>query len=93
MLGRTRIATFREVTLPLVMPGIAAGGALVFLTTMKELPATLMLQPTGFETIVTYIWLVQGSGNYGSAAVPALVLVGLSALSMFVILARGRYDG
>ena len=93
MLGRSRIDTFREVTLPLVMPGIAAGGALVFLTTMKELPATLMLQPTGFETIVTYIWLVQGSGNYGSAAVPALALVGISALSMFVILARGRYDG
>lgn len=93
MLGRTRFRTFREVTLPLVMPGIAAGGALVFLTTMKELPATLMLQPTGFETIVTYIWLVQGSGNYGSAAVPALLLVAISALSMFIILARGRYDG
>lgn len=92
-LGRSRVSTFRDVTLPLVLPGIAAGAALVFLTTMKELPATLMLQPTGFETIVTYIWLVQGSGAYGSAAVPALVLVAISALSMVVILARGRYDG
>jgi iron(III) transport system permease protein len=92
-LGRSRLATFREITLPLVAPGIAAGGALVFLTTMKELPATLMLQPTGFETLVTYIWLVQGSGNYGRAAVPALALVGLSALSMAVILLQGRDDG
>ncbi|MFB6122496.1 MAG: ABC transporter permease [Haloferacaceae archaeon] len=92
-LGRGNLATFRHVTLPLVLPGIAAGGALVFLTTMKELPATLMLHPTGFKTIVTYIWQVQGSGNYGSAAVPALLLVAISGLSMFVILARGRYDG
>ncbi|MFB6070218.1 MAG: ABC transporter permease [Halanaeroarchaeum sp.] len=92
-LGRSRLSTFRRVTFPLVLPGIAAGGALVFLTTMKELPATLMLHPTGFKTIVTYIWMVQGSGNYGSAAVPALILVAISGLSMFVILARGRYDG
>ncbi|MFB6132863.1 MAG: ABC transporter permease [Halanaeroarchaeum sp.] len=92
-LGRSQLSTFRRVTFPLVLPGIAAGGALVFLTTMKELPATLMLHPTGFKTIVTYIWLVQGSGNYGSAAVPALALVAISALSMFVILARGGYDG
>ncbi|MFB6081402.1 MAG: ABC transporter permease [Halanaeroarchaeum sp.] len=92
-LGRSNLSTFRSVTLPLVLPGIAAGAALVFLTTMKELPATLMLHPTGFKTIVTYIWMVQGSGNYGSAALPALVLVAISGLSMFVILARGRYDG
>ncbi|MFB6081588.1 MAG: ABC transporter permease [Halanaeroarchaeum sp.] len=88
-LGRGRFETFRAVTLPLVLPGIVAGGALVFLTTMKELPATLMLHPTGFDTIVTYIWLVQGSGNYGSAAFPALLLVAISGLSMVVTLARG----
>lgn len=85
-------SAFRRVTLPLIAPGIAAGAALVFLTTMRELPATLMLRPTGFETIVTHIWLVTGAGYYGQAAVPALVLVGVSGLSMLVILARERYD-
>lgn len=87
-LGYHPLSAFRKVVLPLVAPGIAAGAALVFLTTMKELPATLMLRPTGFETFVTYIWLVQGAGYYGQAAVPALVLVGLSGLSMLVILRR-----
>jgi iron(III) transport system permease protein len=85
-LGFGPIRSFRQVVLPLVAPGIAAGAALVFLTTMKELPATLMLRPTGFETIVTYIWLVRGAAYQGQAAIPALILVGVSGLSMLVIL-------
>jgi iron(III) transport system permease protein len=85
-LGFGPIRSFRLVVLPLVAPGIAAGAALVFLTTMKELPATLMLRPTGFETIVTYIWLVRGAAYQGQAAIPALILVGVSGLSMLVIL-------
>lgn len=92
MLGESPTRAFRRVTLPLVAPGIVAGAALVFLTTMKELPATLMLHPTGFDTIVTYIWLIQASGAYGKAAVPALLLVGLSGLSIFILLYRGRFD-
>jgi iron(III) transport system permease protein len=76
------------VTLPLVLPGIATGAALVFLTTMKELPATLILRPLRFDTLVTYIWRVQEAGLYGAAAVPALVLVVVSGLSMAVILAQ-----
>jgi iron(III) transport system permease protein len=53
---------------------------------MKELPATLMLRPLGFETLVTHIWSVRETGAYGQAAIPALVLVVISALSMGVIL-------
>ncbi|WP_251342652.1 ABC transporter permease [Haloplanus halophilus] len=87
-LGRSRLAAFRSITLPLVLPGIATGAALVFLTTMKELPATLILRPLRFDTLVTYIWRVQEAGLYGQAAVPALVLVVVSGLSMAVILAQ-----
>jgi iron(III) transport system permease protein len=91
-LGHPPLVAFRKVVLPLVMPGIVAGGALVFLTSMKELAATLLLRPPNFETLVTYIWLVEGTGDYGRAAVPALVLIGVSGLSMLVILGRERYD-
>ena len=87
-LGRTRLAAFRSVTLPLILPGVATGAALVFLTTMKELPATLLLRPLQFDTLVTFIWRVQEAGLYGQAAVPALVLVVASGLSMAVILAQ-----
>lgn len=86
-LGRSPLSAFRSITLPLVLPGIATGGALVFLTTMKELPATLILRPLGFDTLVSYIWRVQEAGLYGQAAVPALVLIVVSGLSMAVILA------
>ncbi len=85
-LGDGPLSAFRRVTLPLIAPGLVAGAALVFLTTMKELPATLLLRPTGFETLVTRIWAVESAGYYGYAAVPALLLLVVSGLSMVVIL-------
>jgi iron(III) transport system permease protein len=92
-MGDGSLRSFRRVVLPQIAPGVIAGGALVFLTTMKELPATLLLRPLGGETIVTYIWLVQEAAYYGQAAVPALILVGLSALSMLIILRQENTHG
>jgi iron(III) transport system permease protein len=91
-LGRSSFGAFRAVTLPLIAPGLFGGAALVFLTTMKELPATLLLRPSGFKTLVTHIWSATASGYYGHAAVPALILLGVSALSMLVILSQEGYD-
>ncbi|WP_327052028.1 ABC transporter permease [Halomicrococcus gelatinilyticus] len=91
-LGRSSIAAFRSVTLPLIAPGLLGGAALVFLTTMKELPATLLLRPIGFQTLSTFIWDAQAAGHFGSAAVPALILLVVSGLSMLVILSREGYD-
>lgn len=91
-LGRSSVGAFRAVTLPLAAPGLLGGAALVFLTTMKELPATLMLSPSGYKTLVTYIWQMQADGYYGDAAVPALVLVAISALAIFVIVSQEGYD-
>ncbi|MFW6448187.1 MAG: ABC transporter permease [Halobacteriota archaeon] len=87
-LGAGRLRVFRRVTLPMLAPGVIAGAALVFLTTMKELPITLLLRPRGFETIVTQIWRAQAQGFYQYAAIPALILVGISGLSMLVLLAQ-----
>ena len=85
-LNAGRGETFRRVTLPLIAPGVVAGGVLVFLTTMKELPATLMLQPIGMETLVTLIWSAHGTAYYRYAALPALILVVISGLSMLILL-------
>ena len=90
VLGESPGRAFRRVTLPLIAPGLLAGAALVFLTTMKELDTTLILHPTGFTTLVTYIWRVQEAGYYGRAALPALVLVVLSGLSMIPLLKQER---
>jgi iron(III) transport system permease protein len=91
-LGRTPVGAFRSVTLPLVAPGLLGGAALVFLTTMKELPATLLLRPSGFKTLVVHIWTAYASGYFGQAAIPALILLGVSGLSMLVILSQEGYD-
>jgi iron(III) transport system permease protein len=54
-LGHGPLATMLRVTLPLAVPGLLAGAALVFLSVMKELPATLLLRPNGFENIAVRI--------------------------------------
>jgi iron(III) transport system permease protein len=87
-LGHGRFATFRRVTLPLVRPGLAAGAALVFVTTLKELPATLILRPTGFDTLAVRIWSAADELRYAAAAAPALLLVAVSAIPLYMLTTR-----
>lgn len=86
VLGRGAFAAFRTVTLPLLRPGLVAGAALVFLTTAKELPMTLILAPTGFRTLATQVWAAVGDGYLARAAPSALLLVGLSLVSVALLL-------
>lgn len=89
-LGRSRVGVLLTVTLPLARSGILAGAALVFLSTMKELPATLLLRPIGFESLATEIWKETAVGAYSQAALPALSLIALSAPLVLVLVTRGR---
>jgi iron(III) transport system permease protein len=86
-LGYGPWATLRRVTVPLAGPGIATGAALVLLTAMKELPATLLLRPTGMDTLATRLWTETGSGAYAAAAPYAAALV-LLAIVPTVLLTR-----
>ena len=92
-LGRNALRTFLTVTLPLALPGVLSGMALVFLITMKELPATLILGPIGFQTLATSIWSATESAFFTRAAGPALLLVLASSVPMAFIALRegGRY--
>ena len=85
-LGLSRRQAINRVTIPLLQPSIWAGIALVFLSTVKELPATLLLGPTGFSTLATQIWSATSEAFYTRAAAPALILLALSALSIVLIL-------
>jgi iron(III) transport system permease protein len=89
-LGRTPLQTFLQVTLPLVMPGLLAGGALVFLTSLKELPATLLLRPAGFDTLAVRVWIWAVDGYYMQAAPAALFLVITAVLPLYFLLRRER---
>jgi len=84
-LGRRPGEVFARVTAPLVAPGLLAGGALVFLSTMKELPATLLLRPIGFETLATEVWKYTSVASYSRAALPALALIVVSAPIVYLL--------
>lgn len=81
-LGYTPPKVWLRVTAPLTYPGILSAGVLIFLTVMKELPATLLLRPTGFDTLATQVWSATAEGFWTRAAGPALLLILLAALPM-----------
>lgn len=89
-LGRSPLRVFSSVTLPLVRPGIISGAALVFLLTMKELPATLILSPIGFQTLATAIWSAASEAFFAQAAAPALLLILTSSVPLAFLLLRSR---
>lgn len=87
-LGSGTLVTLSRITIPLVWRSLLAGGALVFLTVMKELPATLLLRPTGFETLAVRIWSASSELFYSQASMAALVLVGISAVPLYLLVTR-----
>ncbi len=79
-LGVTQLQAFIKVTLPILMPSIFASAALVFLLTMKELPATLILGPTGFDTLATSIWSASTEAFFTKTAASSLILVAAAGI-------------
>ena len=87
-LGRTKLGVLVTITLPLLRPAILAGASLVFLATLKELPATLLLSPPGFQTLATSIWFAASEAFFARAAAPALLLILLAAIPTTWLLLR-----
>jgi iron(III) transport system permease protein len=84
-LGAGPTSAWLRVTARVSLPGIIAGALLVLLTAMKELPATLMLRPTGFDTLATEMWTQTVVGSFSGAAPYAFGLVLLAAVPAFVL--------
>ena len=90
LLGLGPARTLWRVTLPLLRPGLLASAAFVFLSVLKELPLTLLLAPTGFETLARNVWTYTEEAQYGAAAPYALALVLSGAALTLLILRRER---
>ncbi|MFE7135103.1 ABC transporter permease [Streptomyces sp. NPDC057638] len=84
-LGRSPLGVLRTVTVPLAAPGIGAGAALTFVVIMKELPATLLLRPTGTETLATRLWTETGAGAFAGAAPYAAAIVLIAAVPSYLL--------
>lgn len=91
-LGRGPAHTWVSVTARLSAPGITAGGLLVAVTAMKELPATLMLLPIGANTLATELWRHTTMAAYAAAAPYAIALVLVASIPAY-LLSRPENDG
>ena len=84
ILGHGFGATVRRVILPLLQKSIIAGGLLVFVDVMKELPLTLLLRPFSFETFATFTYQFAKDEMIEIAAMPALMIVCAGLLPVFI---------
>lgn len=85
-LGATPGQVLRRVYVPILRPGLLAAALLVFVEVMKEMPATLLLRPFGWDTLAVRVFELTSEGEWQRAALPAvaLVLVGLVPVVMLV---------
>jgi iron(III) transport system permease protein len=91
-LGRRPLGATTAVVLPLARSGVLAGAALVFLSTIKELPATLLLKPIGFDTLATEIWKGTAIGAYSEVAPSALLLIAIAAPLVYLLSWRNAWE-
>ena len=85
-----RPSVFARVTLPLIAPGLGAAFALVFISSATELTATLLLRPTGVDTLATHFWTYTTNFSYGAAAPYAALMVLISAVPALLLSRRVR---
>jgi iron(III) transport system permease protein len=88
-LGRTPRRVLLEVHVPLIRNALIAAALLVFVDTMKELSATLLLRPFNFETLATFIFSKASRGFFEDAAAASLVIVATGILPLLLLLGVG----
>ena len=82
-LGYGPVRTFLKVTVPLIMPGIVAGGLLSFVTAMNELSSSLVLYVGSTMTMPVKIYLSVIDGEYGTAAALSTILIAVTAAAVY----------
>jgi iron(III) transport system permease protein len=86
-LGKTSAGSARTVLLPLLRPSILTAAILIFIDTLKELPATILLRPLGFNTLATLVYENASRAAVEDASV-AILLIVLAGLTPVVLLSR-----
>ncbi|MCZ0702286.1 iron(III) transport system permease protein [Natronobacillus azotifigens] len=87
-LGQPPWKVMFKVILPSILPGVLAGGALVFVSSIKELPATLMLRPPGFDTLAVRVYIEANESLYYLAAPSALLIILVSVIPLRYLLKK-----
>ncbi|WP_087016546.1 ABC transporter permease [Thaumasiovibrio subtropicus] len=84
-MGCNATAMLRRVHFPLIRRGILIAGLLVFIESMKELNAALLLRPFNFETLATYVFNFASDEQLEHAALPAILLVLVGLIPLIVV--------
>jgi iron(III) transport system permease protein len=87
-LGVSPMGVLRRIHLPLIRGGLWSAAILVFVDVMKEMPATLLLRPFGYDTLAVRIWQLTSESFWQAAALPALTIVAGGVLPVLVLVRR-----
>jgi len=87
-LGVGGIGLFLRVYLPLLLPGALSAALLVFVDVLKEMPATLLMRPFGWDTLSVRVFEMTSEGEWARAALPALTLVMVGLLPVILLIRR-----
>lgn len=88
-LGASRGGVLWRIHLPLIRGALCAAAILVFVDVIKEMPATLLLRPFGYETLAVRIWQLTSEGLWEAAALPALTIVAAGMLPVLILARTG----
>ncbi len=89
-LGAAPSRVLARIYAPLLAPSLAGAAALVFIDTLRELPATLILRPFNLETLATRTYRLAGDERLVEAAIPALILLAAGLLPVLVLNRLGK---
>lgn len=92
LMGISRWQRFTRITLPLILPGVLTGGLIVFVDVIKEMPATLLLRPFGWDTLAVKLYELTSEGEWERAAIPAITLVLVSSLPVIMLIRQSRFN-
>ncbi|WP_445938743.1 ABC transporter permease [Pseudomonas sp.] len=87
-LGVGGVGLFFKVYLPLLVPGALSAALLVFVDVLKEMPATLLMRPFGWDTLSVRVFEMTSEGEWARAALPALTLVLVGLLPVILLIRR-----
>jgi len=87
-LGTAGVPLFLRVYLPLLLPAGLSAALLVFVDVLKEMPATLLLRPFGWDTLAVRIFEMTSEGEWSRASLPALTLVAVGLLPVIGLIRR-----
>lgn len=87
-LGVSGLPLLHRVYVPLLLPGALSAALLVFVDVLKEMPATLLMRPFGWDTLAVRVFEMTSEGEWARASLPALSLVLVGLLPVIVLIRR-----